>query len=109
MKNENNVVLSCLGLGLLAVLGMIGGTILEGVVLVKLWEWFVIPIFDVRALYTAEAIGLSLVTSLLTYQFIPENKNDGRNSLDKWTAALGVVFLKPVFYLLAGWLVYQFI
>lgn len=39
-----------------------------GATLAKLWEWFVADTFGVLALSTAQAIGLSMVVTFVTYQ-----------------------------------------
>ena len=40
----------------------------RGVAVSLLWGWFVVPLFAVQPLGIVDAIGLSLLTGLLTYQ-----------------------------------------
>ena len=43
-------------------------TILRGFVLVQLWAWFVVPQFGLAPLPFANALGLGLIVTYLTYK-----------------------------------------
>lgn len=51
-------------------------SIIYGATLAKLWEWFVADTFSIKAISTAEAIGLSLVVTFVTYQHDARNPDD---------------------------------
>jgi hypothetical protein len=43
-------------------------TIVQGFVIVKLWAWFIVQIFDIRPITLIEAIGLSLFILYVNYR-----------------------------------------
>lgn len=53
-------------LTILILIWVVLGTVLNGIVLEILWEWFVVPL-DMPPISVAHAIGLSLVTRFATY------------------------------------------
>ena len=77
----------------------IGAVILRGWALSTLWGWFAVPIFHLPALSIPQAIGVSIVVSLLTYQRIPEGAKD-----KKWDPIAHSV-LVPLFAVWVGWIV----
>ena len=72
-----------------------------------LWGWFIIPYFGVAALSIPVAIGLTMVVSFLTYQFI--HTVDERSTSEKVTEGVVLGFLHPAFALLFGWIVTYFL
>lgn len=80
-------------------------SILNGFVLVILWSWFIVPVFELPSLTIPYAIGLAMIASFLTYQWKadPENK-------EKMTALtlLGVAIFRPLLTLLFGYIVHMF-
>lgn len=83
--------------GLLAV--VVGLTCLRAFVLLKLWTWFVMPLFGLPALTIPYAIGLSLVVSLF---FHSTAKKEDKNF---WVSAI----TSPLIALFIGWIVQMFI
>lgn len=52
---------------MLGIMGVFCLIWIRGLVLVKFWVWFIIPIFaELKPLYFMQAIGLSMFVSLLT-------------------------------------------
>jgi len=45
---------------------MILGTLLTGIVMLKLWVWFIVPTFEVHPLTLIQAIGVSFVIRWFT-------------------------------------------
>lgn len=76
---------SALGFGLLV---MPFTSIVYGATLAKLWEWFVADTFDVKALSTAEAIGLSMVVTFVTYQVDARHDDDDVD----WQKIVSLIF-----------------
>lgn len=70
--------------------------ILNGWVVSILWGWFVGPQFHLPSVGIAEAGGISLVISMLTYQDTPRDKDR------EWWEPLARMFMKPFFGLLFG-------
>ena len=68
----------------------------RGWVVMKLWGWLIVPTFDLNPLRLIEALGLSLVVSLLTIQKIEPNEDDALTS-----AITGILF--NLIFLLVGW------
>lgn len=90
---------------LFAMFGLIAvGSIWSGYVLTILWGWFVVPTFGMPALQLAPAIGLAMVVSYLTHQYMPKVTNEG-SSFDQMGHAFGHIALKPAMALLVGWIV----
>jgi hypothetical protein len=76
----------------------------RGYVLVRLWGWFIVPVFHITAINIPEGIGLSLVVSYLTYQYI-RDKEDKDDYIGNFIRSIGVAVLWPAFALLFGWIV----
>ncbi|MGD1852764.1 MAG: hypothetical protein ACFB2W_00795 [Leptolyngbyaceae cyanobacterium] len=98
-----------LALALLAIPGiavvMAVSTILNGWALHLLWSWFVVPVFEaLPALTIGQSIGISMVVGFLTYQYHPEPKETKGGG-----GAIVAVLLRPLFAVLFGLIVKQFI
>lgn len=52
------------------------GAIWGGIVLKALWAWFVVPTFGLPDLSLRVAIGVGLVASFLTHQYVPTKDED---------------------------------
>jgi len=98
------IFLGCLGIGVVMVVGSVFG----GWALSIMWGWFIVPLFGLPGLSVPYAIGLSL-----TLNYLIANNDTGRNKdEDKTEAAIYatiVAFVKPLFILLFGWVVLQFV
>lgn len=73
------------------------GAFSVGFVGMKLWAWYVVPVFSLPALTWVQAFGISLLVRLLTYSPVPTGKDAKLN--------VGGVLLYPWIVLLLGWLV----
>jgi hypothetical protein len=81
--------------------------LLNGWVLLLLWRWFMPVLFpDVPLLTVPVAIGISLIVSLLTHQDMSDVAK--KKDTDKWSTLTGL-FTRPLFVLLIGWIVRQYI
>jgi len=81
--------------------------LINAFVLIKLWNWFVIPTFELAALSYPVAIGISLLVTFLTYQYHEKpEKTENENKQIKHLFA--VIFLRPVMVLFVGWCVQCF-
>lgn len=98
--------LACLGA--LALLGavMVIYPIISGWALTYLWRWFITPVFGVVELSMVQAIGLSLVIRYLTYH--QTEAKDNRDEGDRYIA-FATLFLRPIFALMFGWAIKQFL
>lgn len=104
-KSESSIF----GIWLLATAGVAGfltiaatQIIVSGIVITVLWDWFVTPLFGLPALSIPYAIGLSLITHYMTYQY------DGAESEDKAKYWL-TMFLRPCLTIIVGYIVKAFI
>lgn len=84
---------------------MILSPLINGWALHLLWGWFVAPLFSLPGLTIGQAIGLSAVVSFMTYQYHVEPKEKAEQGL---AAILGFL-LRPIFYVVFGWFVKQFV
>ena len=83
--------------------------VIRGLVLAKLWLWFVALPLNVPEIGFATAIGLAITFSLLT--------SDARNSMEAikkdetavaWGSYVGMGLIVPIFTLGAAWVLHQF-
>lgn len=70
-------------------------------VLIKLWLWFICPVFGLRPLTLVEAAGLLLVVGFLFFEPSRHNKEPNQRQIFK-----SIVF--PFITLLLGYLVHLF-
>lgn len=56
------------------------GLIISGVTIDLFWDWFIIPVFQVKGLWFSEAVGLSMVMTMIK-EGVPrkEDEVDGIN------------------------------
>lgn len=102
MNKDDSAILGGLGcVGLLAMIPL--ATVLNGMAFRTLWAWFVIPIFHLPSLTIAQAIGVSMVVSFLTYQSTSTDKDQ-----PKWMP-IAMLFIKPAISLGCGWTVRLFL
>lgn len=83
------------------------GTIFKGYALSVLWGWFLVPL-GLPALSIPFAIGVCLVASLASHQYMKFAKDD-REWYEDLGLVLGYAFLSPALALLVGWIVKQFV
>ena len=86
----------------LSILVTAGLALWDGFVLMKLWAWFIVPLFHLPALTIAAAIGLGLIASFLTHQMRPDNEE---NPLAAMANIFGYGFVNAGMCLLIGWVV----
>lgn len=77
--------------------------VLTGLVIKTYWEWFIISIFQIRPISIPEALGISLMISLLTLHSHKENNNK-----DLWEIIL-ISLLSNLYYILVGYIIHLFI
>jgi len=77
---------------------MIAASVLRGYVLSILWGWFAVPLFNLPILGIPQAVGLALIVSLATHQYVPSKEGD------VWMPIVTTV-LAPFCALAIGWIV----
>lgn len=89
--------------------GVIGFMVLKyflnGVALQLLWGWFIIPIFHLPPLSLLQAIGVGMVVSFLTKQYIPKGEGEGENETGK---IILHIILSPLVAIVIGWIIHSF-
>lgn len=79
-------------------------TIFQGYVLTLLWQWFIVTTFTVAPITLVPAIGLMLVVNYFTNQV---NLNDSERP--NYQVEIAVVhILKPLLFLVAGFIIHLF-
>lgn len=78
-----------------------------GFVLVQLWQWFIVPTFELPVLQLWQAIGLDLIVSFMTHQYA-DFEEKKREPWEKLLILVARTLFNPLLYLLIGWLVLQF-
>lgn len=71
-------------------------------VLQLLWAWFAVPVFGVGAITLSQAVGIALISTLLTHQRSGVKDQDGEDAL---TDAVVFTFVVPLLALGIGWVV----
>lgn len=92
------IVITGVTIGLVVILLI---TIWQGFVISRLWQWFIVPLFEVKGLSIPQAIGLALFAGMFTNES-SSGKDDESNA--KWIKVLIKLFAP----LIIGWIVYQF-
>jgi hypothetical protein len=83
-----------------------GAMVYDGFVMLKLWEWFVVPPFGVPMLTLAQAIGLGLLTMFATTPYVHRKTPTGVEALK----AIAMAWLaRPTAILCVGWIVARFV
>lgn len=92
-----------LGVLLMVWLAFLYGAFAMGFVGMKLWSWFIVPVFGLPALTWGQAYGIALFVGLLTHQFHHPTNKDERTTQEKATHVIGNL-LVPWTCLLFGYL-----
>ena len=101
MKPKDEAAVGVLGIiGLIAVIPL--SSIFNGWVLSVIWGWFVSPLFHLPEPRIPFAIGISVITGLLT-------RSSCKKSDDHWSVAIISSFTVPASYLLMAWIVRFFL
>lgn len=104
MKDKSG--LACFGLLAFGAVNTVISAIIGGYVLVKLWQWFAVPVFGFEQIKLVPAIGIGLLVSYLTHQNIPSQKD--REISDVISSAIGESIFYPAIVLFVGWVVSLF-
>lgn len=80
-----------------------------GFVGMKLWQWFIVPAFNVAQMSLIHMMGIVLLLRVFTFQFIPKSKkSDDETFKERLMTFLGLL-LAPWFILLVGYIVHCFV
>jgi hypothetical protein len=81
--------------------------LLRGFVLVQLWSWFIVPVFELKPLRIVYAIGIMLI---ITYVMPNRNRRETRdNELSQAMRDIFGTILMAVLTLSFGWIVSRFV
>ena len=88
-------------------------TLLYGITILKVWEWFIVPPFHLEPLTIVQAIGLQLVVMVLRPVF-PDYAYDlekmrGNERLSKTESRMMTNIVYPSIILITGWIVHLFL
>lgn len=104
---NDNKILTCLGAGAAIVVMVAAASVIYGYVASIFWVWFIMPVFDVRAITIYEAIGLALFAGLFTSR--SSNKTDDETTFAKFATLVVAVLVVPWFTLGIGYIVHLLI
>jgi hypothetical protein len=92
---------------LFALMFIVVGTIINGIVLVSMWDWFIVPVFHLPHLLVTQAIGIGCIISYLT--------NHASNAVEKERTPSGhlanifsVAIIRPLFMWFIAWIIALF-
>ena len=109
MKSDtDNALWGCVGIFVTYIAPTIAATILNGLVFMKLWAWFIIPTFGFSPLTLVPALGLGMVVGFLTHQYVPANQNDGRTKDERLYGAIAYLLVYPLMTLGVGYIIHLF-
>jgi len=98
--------LACVGIIILAVIGVVGGALMQGWALSTLWAWFIVPLFGVPLMPVGYAIGVSLLVGTLLFNTSTPKSN--MTTSEQIGLVIGKVFVAPILSVFMGWIVLQF-
>lgn len=102
---EKETVMEILGWFFLVIILVALSTVWQAFVLVKLWAWFVVPVFALPVLTLAPSAGLALTASWLLRPWPQADEKPFKERL----AELSVrAFTAPLIALFLGWLIQFF-
>jgi len=78
---------------------------LDGFVVTKLWNWFVMNQFDTIHMHYALGLGLSILVGFMARSFIYKPKETDQEIV----LLLNFLYLGPLFTLLIGWIVQHWV
>jgi len=81
---------------------------MNGWALSILWEWYLVPIFDIPKISIPSAIGIALIVGYLTHQQQDVDTED-YSPAEVMTRAIIIAFTKPLLALLFGWVVLHWV
>lgn len=100
-----------LGIILLAIVLITVSSLINGWTISVLWDWFIVPLFGLPSLSIPAAIGLAIVVGYfaLGSEHMKKSESDDETVTDKLLRAVIWMIMKPVFTLLIGFIVVQFL
>lgn len=101
---DNDKMMGCLALAISIPISLILGTLWKAYILSLLWKWYLVHKFALPEIGVVQAVGISLVASLLTYQ-THDCARDKREISETIGVMLSSAFLAPLFVLFIGWFV----
>lgn len=86
---------------------VLGSIIFQGAAIYKIWQWFVVPKFNAPSICVAEAIGLSIMFSLL----LPMRSPTADADVPSWKKVLHMLspIIRPAMALLIAFIAKQFV
>lgn len=90
------------GFFVMFVLAYLYGAFAMGFVGMKLWAWFIVPVFGLPALTWGQAYGIALIVGLFTHQMLVPTNKDERTTPEKVGHAIAG-FLLPWITLIFGY------
>jgi hypothetical protein len=91
-------------------LGIAYGTFAHGFVGMKLWEWFIVPVFNIKSISLLQAAGIMLIVRLFTYETAGKDiakSNNSEKSFKTHLYELWVAMILPWISLLTGYIVHR--
>lgn len=107
MEKEKDILLACFGSISFVVIFTVISVLVNGWVISLLWLWFIVPLFHLPSITILQAFGLALIIGRLT-KFDVDVRAPERSTIDKILHVFGVGIASPLFTLLFGWIIFQF-
>ena len=80
----------------------------SGLVLSKMWEWFIVSTFEAPQITILEAIGISMIVGLFTRGLATKmDTDDDERILYRFARMWGRLLLSPFITLFIAWIIYK--
>lgn len=96
---------------LLFIAAVVGSFFYAGWTLTMLWQWIVIPTFNVKAITIAQAIGLSIVSGFFLRGItmnVTKDKSEDESTADKFVGNMFKSYMLTSLFLGIGYAVHLF-
>jgi hypothetical protein len=88
-------------------------SLFNGLVIMKLWNWFVVPAFDVKDLRYVFALGLALLIRLMTFQTSIADIDTSLKEPNEFSKRISISLITSLTFaascLFWGWIFHMFI
>lgn len=99
MKNE---IPGCLGTLSIMMIVSIIGIFIGGWAFMTLWDWFVVPVFELPNLTLLQSIGLVLIITFFHRPPVQEQEVKKSSIIGH---AIGTVIISPLLFITIGWII----
>ena len=106
MSKENAPVSHQVVMVLLYLLAIVPSVLLTGYTITVLWGWFITPQFGLAVPSMVNSLGIALLIGYITSNYT--YAEDNRDPYTIFASTMVRAFLRPVYFLLFGWILLHY-